>query len=91
MHGKGKFTVSKTGVIYAGEFDHGSFHRGLISYPNGDEYSGEVKDGTRHDRQGRYAYRNIRIDEIYRSGYLPKPGDRVVRYVGGWRNDIKHD
>lgn len=86
MHGKGKLTVGQTKTIYSGDFADNEFVRGVITYENGDEYNGEVKNGMRNDHQGRYVYQNFEG----RSS-LGSSAEKVVKYVGGWKEDIKQD
>ena len=47
-HGQGTFTSSK-GKKYVGQFKKGEFHKGIMSWNDGDfsfSYNGEFKDGT---------------------------------------------
>lgn len=79
MDGKGEFYVSKTGTNYVGNFSNNQFINGVITYANKDQYSGAVRNGLRDDNQGRYLY------NVY------SPDNIQVRYVGGWKNDRRHD
>ena len=65
--------------------------KGVISYENGDQYNGEVKDGLRYDRQGRYVYSHLdgRNSTIRRGSSIVGLSEKVVKYVGGWENDKK--
>ena len=43
-----------------------------------------MKEGLREDHQGRYAYNNFEGGS--------RMGDAsIVRYVGGWKGDVKQD
>lgn len=63
----------------------------MISYENGDQYNGEVKDGLRNDRQGRYVYTHLdgQNSRLSRGSSIVRSTDRVVKYVGGWERDQK--
>ena len=65
--------------------------KGVITYENGDQYNGEVKDGQRNDHQGRYVYNNLdgRNSTISRGSSIAGIAEKVVKYVGGWERDNK--
>lgn len=69
-HGENGILSLTNGTTFHGQFAENNFIRGTITYTNGDEYKGELLDGLRHDRKGKYTYR-------------PKKGSTKT-YVGGW-------
>ena len=75
-NGDGTLTL-KNNTVFRGVFVDNEFVRGVVTYPNGDGYHGEIKKGLRNDHEGRYIYRT--------------KGREEIKYVGGWKDDKKDD
>ena len=75
-HGNGILTL-KNNTRFDGKFAENQFLSGTITFPNKDEYTGQLKNGLRNDNQAKYTYKS--------------KNDEKKQYVGGWKNDKKND
>ncbi len=57
--------------------------RGLVKYPNGDEYSGEMRENLRTGEEGSYMESTSKM--MYRGGWLndKKHGRGTITYENG--------
>lgn len=104
MSGKGILVNKKIGTVFDGIFENNQFEKGVINYPNKDQYRGLFKNGDREDNQGRYIYRhksqkesvhsrsrNSRISEISSESSTDSKGIKRARNSNSQKKSRKYE